>query len=473
MTSHEVKPGKNTRRDSFYKNADGSVVIEYDENGNISSIHDENKKRYIAYTPSGEVKFEFSPHKTYINGKCCAPYKLGIKNRNHENHWQENTTLNPHRKTVIMLGGKATYNAREANGYLNSIIETFGISAEQVSEVQLVSCYRLRWNSVFNIYLQKTKADFDLNLWEENFRKKEILQKLMPFMANKFDSMWERLPPQELYKNFRNIMLVSHCCGADDLVKMSSILRQTMTELGYSADIQKRALKQIICITNNNWREFKDDNGFTSFHRYSVYDGQGYKAYKEQYSSDYPVFLEKYLPFRKFDGKSAAFVNTKKNEMLMVFDKILKYGGGEKEHNSAFFITNNKFLTHVGRLQAQIFKRMWQYWQQDNQSIKSAADFLRRSMEGTLLAKHVEIFTQNGKKLQKAKMNPIHNPSIIETEYTKYKQNMMLNDEHGAYKLLSDTAKKACPQANPYGCYYEKLEECIYGQSIASKQGRD
>lgn len=472
MTSRKVEQNTRENRDPYYKNADGSVIIEYDEKGNVISMHDENKKLYIAYTPSGEVKFEFSPQKTYINGKYCAPFRLGIKNRNHENHWQENTSLDPHRKTVIMLGGKATYNAREANGYLNSVIETLGISTEQMSSVQLAACYRLNWKSVFNIYLQKTKADFDLNLWEENFRRKEILRKLMPFMANKFDNAWERLPPQELYKNFRNIMLMSHCCGADDLVKMSSVLRQTMTGLGYSPDIQKQALKQIICITNNNWREFNDNNGFTVFQRYSVYDGQGYKAYKGQYSSDYPVFLEGYSPFRKFDGKSAAFVNTGKNEVLTIFDKILKYGGVESEHNTAFFTTDNKLLTHVGRLQAKLFKRMGQFWLQDNHSIRSAADFLRKSVEGTLLAKHVEIFMQNGKKLQKAKMNPIHNPSIIDAEYAKYKQNLMKDDEHGAYKLLSDKAKKARPQAKPYGCYYE-LEKYVYEQSVASKQGRD
>ena len=265
-------------------------------------------------------------------------------------------------------------------------------------------------------------------------------------------------------------MLMSHCCGADDLVKMSSVLRQTMTELGYSADVQKQALKQIICITNNNWREFNDNNGFTVFHRYSVYDGQGYKAYKAQYSSDYPVFLEGYLPFRKFDGKKAAFVSIKKDEMLMVFDKILKYGGDESEHNTAFFTTDNKLLTHVGRLQAQLFKRMGQFWLQDNHSIRSAADFLRKSVEGTLLAKHVEKFMQNGKKLQKAKINPIHNPSIIKKEYKKYEQNMMLGDEHGAYKLLSDTAKKARPRKKVHGIYMD-LERCLWELNTAREHG--
>ena len=83
------------------------------------------------------------------------------------------------------------------------------------------------------------------------------------------------------------------------------------------------------------------------------------------------------------------------------------------------------------------------------------------------------VLNENGKKLQKDKMNPIHNPSIIDAEYTKYKQNMMLNDEHGAYKLLSDKAKKARPQANPYGCYYEDLEKYFYDQSVAFKHGRD
>ena len=157
---------------------------------------------------------------------------------------------------------------------------------------------------------------------------------------------------------------------------------------------------------------------------------------------------------------------------MTIFDKILKYGGVESEHNTAFFTTDNKLLTHVGRLQAKLFKRMGQFWLQDNHSIRSAADFLRKSVEGTLLAKHVEIFMRNGKKLQKAKMNPIHNPSIIDAEYAKYKQNLMKDDEHGAYKLLSDKAKKARPQAKPYGCYYE-LEKYVYEQSVASKQGRD
>lgn len=117
---------------------------------------------------------------------------------------------------------------------------------------------------MFNMYLRETGTDFDLDLWEKNNIRNEILLKFMPFMAEKHNNSWERLPPQELLANFRNIMLVSHCYGANDLVSLSAILRQTMPRLGYSADMQKHALKQIVCITNNNWRDFSDKNGFTT-----------------------------------------------------------------------------------------------------------------------------------------------------------------------------------------------------------------
>ena len=427
-------------------NADKSLIKKYYDDGKLCSVHDYTHKCFIAYDKSGEKKFEFTPQKTYINSKYYKQFKLGVKNLNAENHWQEDTAVNPHIKTIVFFGGKGTYNAQHANGYTNSAIEMFGIKNAQLPDVQLVSCYRFNWKSMFNMYLRETGADFDLDLWEKNITRKEILLKFMPFMANKQGDSWERLPPQELLANFRNIMLVSHCYGANDLVSLSAILRQTMTKLGYSEDIQRHALKQIVCITNNNWRDFSDKNGFTTYHRYSVFDGQAHKSYPAEYSDDYPVFLEKHLPFHKFNGRQGAFVNLNKDEMLMVFDKVIKYGGCE--HNDAFLVADGKLLTNVGKLQARITKQLGQFWLQNRQNITSAADFLLKSVKNTNLEKYCDTFLQNGRKLQKLKINPLHNPSIISAAYNKYKSGVLSETEHGVYKLLSPSAKQSVLQEN-------------------------
>jgi hypothetical protein len=233
-----------------------------------------------------------------------------------------------------------------------------------------------------------------------------------------------------------------------------------MTKLGYSPDIQKHALKQIVCITNNNWRDFQDKNGFTTFHRYSVFDGQEYKSYPAEYSDDYPVFLEKHLPFHKFNGRQGAFVNINKNEMLMVYDKIIKSGGGS-EHNEAFLTSDGKMMTNVGKLQARITQQLGQFWLQNRQNITSADDFLLKSVKGTNLEKYCDTFLQNGRKLQKLKSNPLHNPSIITAEYNKYKNGVLSETEHGVYKLLSPSAKHPAPKedtADLLHCYLTDIK---------------
>ena len=368
---------------SLYKNADRTLFIRYDENGIMTSKDDYRQKHFIAYTPTGDIKYEFSPQKTYFNPKHVKLFKLGMKDRNKENHWVEDTTLNPHKKTVLFYGGNGTWDPKSANGYLNSVIDIFGITDEQLKDIQLVSCYRQKYEHIVSAYLHETGAHFDYDGLKQQTYKQKTLLKLMPFMAQKYDSSWERIPPAQLYANFRNIMLISHCHGSEDICITADILKQTMTKLGYSDEIQKKALQQIVCITNNTQREFKDKTGFTVFHRYSVSDGQRRKQYAEEYSTDYPVFLENYAPFHNKKKSSAAFVSVNKNELLMVFDRILQTLG-EDEHNSAFWTVDKKILTSAGKMQAAVITSLGQYWLNDCSEIKGAAEFLKQSVSNML-----------------------------------------------------------------------------------------
>lgn len=92
--------------ESISVNADKSLIKKYYDDGKLCSVHDYTHKCFIAYDKSGEKKFEFTPQKTYINSKYYKQFKLGVKNLNAENHWQEDTSINPYIKTIVFLGGK-------------------------------------------------------------------------------------------------------------------------------------------------------------------------------------------------------------------------------------------------------------------------------------------------------------------------------------------------------------------------------
>ena len=440
---------------SFYKNSDNTLLIHYNEDGKIILKEDYQQKHFVAYDESGEIKYEFSPQKVYVNLKYIKPFKLGMKDRNRGNHWVENTALNPHKKAVLFFGGNGTHNASSANGYLNQVIDIFGLSDEQIGNIQLVSCYRQNYSDIITHYMQQLNDDFDYDKFKLQTYKQEILLKLMPFMAQKNgNNAWERIPPAQLYANFRNIMLMSHCYGSKDLCKVADILKQTMSKLGYSKDIQK-----IVCITNNTQREFNDHTGFTVFHRYSVFDGQDRKQYNEEYSTDYPVFLKQYLPFKQKRNAKAAFVKLNKNELLMVFSKVLKYHSGKDEHSAAFWTRDGKILTSVGKMQADVIKCVGQYWLNHNLPLNDAAEYMKRCVNNLKLRQKISAAFIAGYKLQRRKISPLYNPAIIAAAYQEYRHGLMSQNEHGAWKLLSDKAKTSEPISNPCGLYIDFYKE--------------
>ncbi len=442
---------------SLYKNSDGSLIMSYYENGEKSMTADYKNKHFIAYSADGEIKFNLTPEQSYINTRYYPVIKLGIKDRNHENHWQENAVLNPNKKTILFFGGSGTYDGKAANGYLNSVIDIFGMSGTQIADTQLVSAYRSIKHETLGHYISLTDNGFDIKEYKKQTYKKEILSKLMPFMAQQYNGAWERIPPQRLYANFRNLMLISHCYGTKDIYNVADILRQTLNKLGYSTDIQKHALSQIICITNNTQHDFSTKTGFTAYHRYSVFDGQWKKQYNKQYSDNYPVFLEDYPAFHQYKKSKTAFINLNKKEMLLVFNKVLHYQCGKDEHNSAFWTVDRKLLTSAGKMQAELIKSIGQHWFDDNSEITSAADFMKQSTQNLKLRQQISAAFINGLKLQKDKINPLHNHSILSSAYQKFKSMGFSPEKHGVWKLLSEQAKKDTPQERCAGLYMDVL----------------
>ncbi|MBQ7633590.1 MAG: hypothetical protein IJS88_05730 [Alphaproteobacteria bacterium] len=438
-------------------NSDGSLVTDYYENGKISMIFDYKNRHFAAYTADGNIKFTLMPNKSYINTWYYPVIKLGIKDRNHENHWREDFMINPNKKTILFFGGSGTYDGKAANGYLNSVIDIFGMSAKQITDTQLVSAYRSLKHEILKHYISLVNNGCDIKEYEQQTYKKAILAKLMPFMAQQYNGRWERIPPQRLYANFRNLMLISHCYGTKDIYNVADILRQTLNKLGYSTDIQKHALSQIICITNNTQHDFNTKTGFTAYHRYSVFDGQWKKQYNKQYSDNYPVFLEDYPAFHQYKKSKTAFINLNKKEMLLVFNKVLHYQCGKDEHNSAFWTVDRKLLTSAGKMQAELIKSIGQHWFDDNSEITSAADFMKQSTQNLKLRQQISAALINGRKLQKDKINPLHNHSILSSAYEKYKSMGFSPEKHGVWKLLSEQAKKDTPQERCAGLYMDVL----------------
>ena len=143
----------------------------------------------------------------------------------------------------------------------------------------------------------------------------------------------------------------------------------------------------------------------------------------------------------------------------MVFSKVLKYCCGKDEHSAAFWTRDSKILTSVGKMQAAVIKCMGQYWLSDNSPINGAAEFMKQSVQNLKLRQQISAALITGRKLQKDKMNPLHNHSILGAAYEKYKSSGFPAEKHGAWKLLSEQAKTEEPISNPCGLYIDFYKE--------------
>ena len=376
-------------------------------------------------------------------------FRLGMKSKDNEKHWIEQFTLNPNKKTLLCLGGGGTKDARAANGNCNSFVNVLGLSGDEKNELQIVSCYRPNYEKIK--HLRQTASDVIAKA--DNDYNREILQKFLPFMAYKIDGKFERYTNERLAQNFRNIMIQAHCAGVDDLPRFTKIFKQTMTKLGYTQSAQENALKQIICVTNNSQREFKDNPEFTTIHRYSVFAGQTSNTYEKKYSSDYPLFAGQKEVFENKNGNNMAFIQIKNNEMLMLYDKIAKdvydraeyfewnYSLKEVEHNEAFWMTDHEELTAVGKYQARLMEKLGRFWYHNTESVPDVLRLMRRITNKSALQAPFRKAVAFGKKLKIEKKNMLINHHILKSEWNKFKNPNIPAPKTGVYKLLSEKCK--------------------------------
>ena len=430
---------------------DGSVTS-FHANGNISSKRWNNNSCYVSYYENGQlarkqedgyeislnskgvVNYEFKDGKLTINPDYFSLYRLGIKTSQNATHWEEKGALSPKKKTLLCLGGDQSKDARAANGNINSFAAVLGLTPEQIGEMQLCSCYRP--SDLGMAHLLRKSGQFSQQL--DNDYKREILQKFMPFMAQVKDGKLEKYSSEELCENFRNIIIQAHCYGANDLPVYSQVFKEAMTSLGYSQKEQKNALRQVICITNNSQREFRDNLDFTMIHRYSVKDGQFEPEYETKFSDGYPEFLKDIAEYTAQKGEKAAFVPMKNNEVLMVFDKVLIDGS---EHNAGFWTTNENNLTEVGKQQTLLMKNIGTFWYNNQKDLPDVVNLLEECSKQNGLEDFVQNSLQQGKKLKKSQYNVLENRHILKSAKNKFKSPDYEPEKTGIYKLLSQNVR--------------------------------
>lgn len=389
----------------------------------------EEKDYIISYDEQGTVQYEFKNGHLSVNPDYFSYFRLGIKSKNNDKHWVEKEQLDPKKKTLLCLGGDQTRDAKSANGNINAFAGALGFSDAQKEKMQLVSCYRpsdpIRFISQRAGGIEKRiQADY----------KREILDKFMPFMAKNENGKLVRYSGKELADNFRNIIIQTHCAGANDLPHVTSVLRETMNKFGYTFQEQKNAMRQVLCITNNSQREMTEDLDFTCIHRYSVKDGQFEPEYEKRYSKGYPVFVQDYKAFGALDGTKAGFVKIKNDEMLMAFDKILLEGN---EHNDGFWTTDEKRLTLIGKYQANLMKKIGQFWFHNNEDMPDVTDLLKKCTNNTVLKPFVEKSLAFGKNLTVSYHNVLENHHILKSAWNKFNNPKIEPEKTGIYKLLS------------------------------------
>ena len=358
---------------------------------------------------------------------------MGTKTKENKEHWVEKSVLTPKKKTLLCLGGDQTKDARVANGNINAFAKVLGLTDEQKDDMQMISCYRpsdpIRFLSQRAGSIQeRIQADY----------KREILNKFMPFMAKIENGKPVRYSGKELADNFRNIFIQAHCAGANDLPYFASVFNETMNKLGYTLQEQKNAMRQVICVTNNSQREMTDNLDFTCIHRYSVKDGQFEPEYEEKYSKGYPVFIKDNSAFGALDGTKAGFVKIKDNEMLMAFDKILLEGS---EHNDGFWTTNEKKLTLIGKYQANLMKKIGQFWYHNKQDVPNVVDMLKQCTDNTVLKPFIEKSLAFGKNLTVSYHNVLENHHILKAAWNRFKSPKIEPEKTGIYKLINSQGR--------------------------------
>lgn len=421
---------------TFFGNGQVEMVIDADgygvryyENG---SLYRKCEKGYeLSLEADGAVQYEYKDGKLTINPDYFSYYRLGVKTTDNEQHWAEKITLNPQKKTLLCLGGDQTKDARAANGNIMPFARVLGFSEADMAQMQLVSCYR-PVNMHIN-YLRRRYAGEENKLRLDY--KREILQKFMPFMAREVGGCFERLHPEELLANFRNIIIQAHCYGANDLPVFHEVLQNTMSKLGYAPKLQKQAMSQILCITNNTQRELTDKLDFMLIHRYSAADGQFEPEYDKALSDAYPLFVQDHRRFSQKYGTKAGFIEIKPTEMLMVFTKILKSGN---EHNEGFWNTESENFTAVGKKQAALLKLIGRFWLKNNSKLPKVADLVRLSAKDTPEEAFAESALLSGKKLKKQKLSLLKNHHILKAAFNRFKDQKYEPEKTGVYKLLSE-----------------------------------
>ncbi|MBO6290510.1 MAG: hypothetical protein J6N45_09375 [Alphaproteobacteria bacterium] len=431
------------------------VVTKFYDSGKVKSVYDQKKRIFSTYYENGNlerhgepryeickdidgtVNYEVKDGKMTINPDYFSYYRIGLKSKKNDIHWEEKYTLNPKKKTLLVLGGNQTKSAYFANGNINKFVHSLGLTQEQRDNMQLLSCYRPINRQLEEAWQKVTEWSTQI---EDDYRR-EIAQSFMPFMARKVGDKFVKLTDKELIENFGNIMIQSHCAGVDDLVGYSIVFKDKMTELGYPKELQKKALKQILCITDNSQREFTDDFGFTSIHRYSVKDGQIKPSYYKYESAEYPVFVEDYKAFADKKGNKAAFVTTRPNEMIMIYDSVLTDKDPVKEHNFAFYTTDEKSLSQVGKLQARLMAKIVQTWYNNHSEMTDILTFINKVSENSLLQPFVKKALAFGKKLKADKRNMLVNHHILKSIRNKFNDRFSKVPKTGVYKLLSDQYK--------------------------------
>ena len=422
------------------RNADGSF-IEYYEHDKIKEKGDKNT--FFSYSPEGELQYKIENRKMWINPNYFSFIHIGMKTKGNEEHWTEDFELNPKKKTIICYGGDSTDTARGGNGNINAFVYSLGFTQEQKSNLQMLAHYCPKNNELYRRIRRYKIINYE-ELRNNDYHR-EVAKVFMPFIAKKTEQGWKKLPQNELLENMSNILSTTHCFGTNEMVGISHAINEQMQKLGYKQSLINKALKQNLCITNNSRRDFRDNIQMTMIHRYSVCDGPGDEMYDKDYVNAYQTQLDENAEYSKIKGNKSSFINLNKQEVLMIFDKVLssestKYS--HTEHNQAFFENSQNNLTDVGYKQMKLTQSVVQWWYNNHDEMPNAEDLIIQCGQNAGLEVWTSKSFVSGKLLQKEHNNPLKNPHVLTVAKNRF-NNPDIEPEHtGIWKLLQDTKQQ-------------------------------
>lgn len=187
------------------------------------------------------------------------------KTNDNPDGWKMMDEIPMDRVCVLFLGGTGSDTPKAANGYLKTI-ESALLSADVRAPVGMFGViyhfgdtrgdaeYAFDDKVARKIQMYKYGHKFGLDnpktLSPDNLNPRYVNELFERVFLPRISKNGKKIDVKAAVQNIRNIILVVHCHGAYTVLGIEELMRQKMTELGYSGPERDTIQKQLLCVAH-------------------------------------------------------------------------------------------------------------------------------------------------------------------------------------------------------------------------------